>query len=357
MRSIFPAAVILCAAACGDDGSSNPDAPTTIDAPMTIDAPPLPGGCDYAELLDATNDDVAGSGAPETTGKTLGATSLTLCGQVDSTHFEAADEIVDIDGYVVTVPAGRLKVTVSGVGLEALGEVILGVYSGQNFGDIEAESTLHGTHVFYMDSFATAGPLEFAVIALNPTAATAPISYKVVISTDDPSLRCPAITAPANHVEGTDTGNTSNNVVDINYSAAPPAQVEVLSAATTDLPEVAIGGTIGATTNYRITGNLAEVAAVGSYKDRDTFSFTTGPTTDEVSVRVNWTGATDLDIYLFEAALPSVGVGRSGEAQQEFQTFAVKPSTTYWLWTGLYSPGTGPVPYSVALCGADFTPP
>jgi len=282
---------------------------------------------------------------------------VTICGQVDSGHFIAADGIVDIDGYAVTLPAGKIRVTVSGAGLEALGEVILGVYSGTNFGDIVAETSLHGTHVFYMDAFATGGAVEFAVIALNPTAATAPLPYKIVISTDDPSLRCTRITAPADHVEGADTGNTSNNVVDVNYSAVPPAEVETLSPAANDLPEVATGGTIAATTNYRITGDLAETPAVGSYKDRDTFSFITGPTTDQVSVRVNWAGAQDLDILLLEAAVPSIGAGRSGEMQQEFMTFAVKPSTTYWLWTGLFSSGTGPVPYSISLCGADFTPP
>jgi hypothetical protein len=360
MRSIFPAAVILCAAACGDDGSSNPDAPTTIDAPMTIDAPPLPGGCDYAELLDATNDDVAGSGAPETTGKTLGATSLTLCGQVDVTHFDAG--LVDIDGYAVNLPAGRIRVTVSGTGLEALDEVILGAYSGTNFGNIEEETTLRGTHVFYMDSFSTAGAFEFAVIATNPTAPTAAIPYKIVITVDDPSARCPKITAAANHTEGTDTGNTSNDVVDINYGLG--ADYESLSPVTTDVPEVATGGTIGATTNYRISGTLANTVAVGSYKDRDTFSIMTGPTTDELSVRINWPGAADLDMFLYDVTtttvVPLKNVGTSqilANTEDEYKTFAVKPNSTYWLWTGLDQSSTGPIAYSLSLCGADFTPP
>jgi len=349
-------AVITVAAACGDDGgASNPDAPSSIDSPNTIDAPPLPGGCDYAELLDATNDDVAGSGAPETTGKTL-ATTVTLCGQVDITHLES--DLVDIDGYAVNLPAGRIKVTVSGAGLEALDEVILGTYSGPNFGDIEEETTLRGTHVFYMDQFSVAGAFEFAVIATNPTAPTAAIPYKIVISVDDPSARCPKITAAANHTEGADTGTTSNDVVDINYGIMGPG-FEALSPATTDLPEVATSGTIGATTNYRISGTLANTVAVGSYKDRDTFSFRTGPTTDELSVRVNWTGTADLDFFLYETGgPPNVGnVQRPSTAEGEFKTFAIKPDTAYWVWTGLDSGSTGPISYDVSLCGADFIAP
>ena len=66
----------------------------------------------------------------------------------------------------------------------------------------------------------------------------------------------------------------------------------------------------------------------------------------------------DLDVYLFEGASPSVGgSSKSVDMEDEFKTFAVKPNTTYWLWTGLYRLSTGPKLYDVSLCGADFMPP
>lgn len=358
MRSIrlVSLALLSLAAACGDDGPSDTvDAPVTPDGPP--DAPPLPGGCDYSELQDTTNDDVSAAGTPETTAKTLGATSITLCGQVDSTHY-ATSGLVDADGFAVNLPAGPIRVTVSGPGLEALRDVTLGVYSGASFGTIEGETLFRGTHTFYMDTFATGGAFEFAVIAGNAAAITAPVPYKIVITVDDPAARCSKITAAANHTEGTDTGATSNDVIDIDFSPVAGADKETLSVPTTDVVEVATGGTIGPTTNYRITGTLAETAIVGDYKDRDTFSFTTGATTDQVSIRVNWAGTADLDVYLFEGAIPSVGgSSKLGEMEDEFKTFAVKPSTTYWLWTGLYRLNTGPKPYDISICGADFTPP
>jgi hypothetical protein len=355
MRSIRVLSVALLAlVACGgDDAPANPDAPVTPDGPLDA---PVPSGCDYAELSDATNDDVSGTGTAETTGKTL-AGSITLCGQVDSTHYTAANGLVDIDGYAVMIPAGPVRVTISGPGLEAMRDVALEISEGAGFMDLTDRQALLGTHVFYMANL-PGGLYQFQIQAGNATAPTAAVPYKIVITVDDPAVRCPKITATANHTEGNDTGGTSNDVIDRDFSPVAGMPVETLSPATTDNAEVTTNGTIDTTTSYRITGSLAEVAIVGDYKDRDTFAFTTGAATDQVSIRVNWAGAADLDMFLFPGGVPSVaGSYDTAMVEGEFRTFAVKPSTTYWVWTGLYRASTGPIAYDISLCGSDFTHP
>ncbi|MBA3454493.1 MAG: hypothetical protein H0T42_15495 [Deltaproteobacteria bacterium] len=356
MRSIHCLAVAVFAlVGCGDDGAATPDAAIEIDAPL--DAPAPPAGCDYGELQDATNDDLATPpSTAETTGKTL-ATSITLCGQLDSTHYNATNGLVDIDGFAVTLPAGPVRVTVSGPGLEAMRDVTLEISEGANFADLTDRQILLGTHVYYMSNL-DAGLYQFAIQAGNATALTAPLTYKIVITVDDPASRCPKITAAPNHTEGLDTATTSNDVIDRDFSPAAGMPPETLTPAVSDNPEVTPNGTINPTTTYRITATLAEATVAGGYKDRDTFAFTTGAATDQVSIRVNWAGAADLDMYLFPAAVPSIaGSSVTSSTEGEFRTFAVKPSTTYWVWTGLYRTSTGPQPYDISVCGSDFVHP
>ena len=353
MRSIpYLSLAVLALVGCGDDAPANPDAPVTVDA--APDAPPLPGGCDYTELQDATNDDLSTpANNPETTGKSLTG-AVTLCGQIDTSHFSATDGLVDVDGYAVMVPAGPIRVTVSGPGLEALRDVTLELSNGAGFQDRYADQVLLGTHVFYMETV-EAGVYQFAVIAGNAAAPTAPIPYKIVITADDPAVRCPKITAAASFTEANDgAGSRGNDVYAVNYSATP---ADTLTAAADTAEPTALTLTPGDA--KRLSGTLAEIAINGSYKDRDSFVFTTGANTDEVTLRVNWTGTADLDAFLFETSLvPRVGqANKTATTESEFKTIAVKPNTMYAVWTGLFSSSTGPITYDISLCGSDFTHP
>ncbi len=357
MRSIRTlAVVVLSLAACGDDAPANPDAPVTPDGPP--DAPPIPGGCDYAELLDGTNDDLtSATGAPETTAQTL-AGALRICGQVDATHYSATDGLVDVDGFAVTVPAGPVRVTVSGPGLEALRDVTLEISTGANFADLHDRQLLVGTHVFYMDTM-PAGLYQFAVVAGNATAPTAAVPYKIVITADDPTTRCPKITAAADFTEANDgAGSRGNDVYAIDFSMPANMTSQTLTTITTDSSEPT-GVALNPGDAKRLRGNLAEIAADLDYKDRDSFVFTTGANTDEITFRVNWTGTADLDAFLFLAgAVPSVGASYvTSNMESELRTVAVKPNTMYAVWTGLYLTSTGPLAYDISLCGSDFTHP
>jgi hypothetical protein len=357
MRS-FPylSLAVLALVGCGDDAPANPDAPDVTDA--APDAPQMMAGCDYSELQDATNDDLtSATGVPETTGKTLTG-AITLCGQIDNTHYDATEGLVDVDGFAVMVPTGPIRVTVSGPGVEALRDVMLEISTGADFANVWDRSELLGTHVFYMDPI-EAGLYQFAVIAGNATAPAAPLPYKIVITADDPSTRCPKITTAADFTEAGDgAGSRGNDVYGVNYAAMAPATVYSLTPAGNDMSEPT-ALTINPGDARRLTGSLAEIAVDGSYKDRDSFVFTTGANTDQVTMRINWTGTADLDAFLFEAGVvPRIGnANMASTMEAEFKTIAVKPSTMYAVWTGLDRTSTGPIAYSISLCGSDFTHP
>lgn len=359
MRSIrLASSLLLIAAACGDDGSKI----TTIDAAPTVDAPPdsppLPPGCNYAELADTMNDDFSqgATGAPEMTGLTFGATPITLCGSVNSGHF--ASNTVDFDSYAVNVPAdANVYVTLVGTGLEVPTVATLFIYGGTNYADFFGASKFEVNHGVVATGL-PAGMYEFSVGVRNAADVAAPIPYKIKISTDAPDTRCAKVTAAANFTEAGDgAGNTNNDVVGIDFGAPQGTPAEALTAATTDTAE-ATALTIAPATNYRITGNSANNTVVGSYKDRDAFEFTTGATTNEIAIRLNWPGTTaDLDYFIFPKAVPSIG-GSSAAAnmEPEYAVTAVKPNTSYWVWVGGYKTNAAASAYDVSICGSTFTP-
>jgi hypothetical protein len=111
-----------------------------------------------------------------------------------------------------------------------------------------------------------------------------------------------------------------------------------------------------------VTGISELVDPDDDYQDRDTFAFTTGSATTQMSIRLNWAATTvDLDyrVYPETTAAPLSIVGGLDESQSEyeFETFAVKPNTTYWLWVAAEDGSTGqPAAYGATLCGATWSP-
>lgn len=352
MRTIRSVAAILAsiATACGDDASAPTDAQIIEDSADEPDAPPTPEGCDHAEADDENNDDVTQGGAPELTGLSLTAAApKVICGTVSPDHWDDTDDTVDVDSYALQLPAGPIIVTLSGTGLETLGEAKLGVYSGTDFETIEAEEPLVGSHAVMMLDLPS-GAYEFSLLSENGTPITTAIDYKIRISVDTPATRCPKIAGAANHMEG--TGN--NDVVEITYAGGTMMN---LTASGADAPEVS-GVNILPSFVARISGAIAATGQVGDYKDPDTYSFTTGPVMDSLTIRLNWSGPADLDWFLFKGNVPAVAssaYGRSGE--DEMLTVSVLPNTTYWLFAGMDKNSTAPATYDLSLCGATFAPP
>ncbi|MFN0253447.1 MAG: hypothetical protein ACKV2T_41645 [Kofleriaceae bacterium] len=352
MPTIRSLAVILTllASACGDDGGASPADGQTEDGRVEIDAPPTTSGCDYSEANDTGNDDVTQTGSPELTGLSLSAAAgRVLCGTVSPDHFDDTDDTVDVDAYALQIPAGPIIVTLSGAGLETLGEAKLGVYSGASFETIEAEEPLVGSHAVVMLDL-PAGAYEFSLLSSNGTAITSAIDYKIKISVDTPATRCPKIAGAANYMETP----ANNDVIQITF-AGGTSITETASGA--DAPQ-ASGVNLLPGFVARISGEIAATGQVGAYKDPDTYSFTTGPGVDSITIRLNWPGAADLDWFLFKGGLPAVArVSNSNSAEDEMLTVSVLPSSTYWIWTGMYEDSTAPMTYDLSICGTTFLAP
>lgn len=335
--------VVALLAACGDDSPS-----AGVDAGIdsgtdggTIDNIP----CDYTESQDLTNSTVPNA---EPSNLTLGASRIVICGKMDTGHYDATQQLVDADGIEFSVAAETdVIVHLVGNGVAMPDRMIVQIIHADNrlygFGVVEGD---HASFIFRIP----ADEYVLAVYALNGAALSSAIDYKVLIDIDTP--RC-AAKSVADHNEGTDGG--ANDVIDFTFNSNNQSS---LSASTTDAPEVT-NFTIASGSSYAIAGTMADVDPPDDYMDRDTFAFTTGPTTTQMTVRLNWpTVGADLDFRLYPAGIPQSFAAGIDTANTEFEleTFAVKPNTMYWLWIAQEDGTTAPATYSATLCGETFTP-
>lgn len=332
--------------ACGGDDKTKVDAPIHIDAPGGgSDGPGGQVTCAYTEMADATNNMAA---TAEASGLAVTG-STAICGKLDSSHFDSANQLVDVDVYGFSLAADQdLIVRVWGAAA-ALDTVTIQIADpsgtqlafGKYLGD-------HGALSVHL----TAGNYVAGVAAFNPSAIGSAIDYHVSFELDTPATRCGKITAAANYTETGDGGGSGNDMVDYNETADPQKR---LTTSTTDMPEMT-GVTATAGSKSRLTGSSANVNAADSYMDRDTYQFTTGANVNELSIRLNWAATTvDFDYLVLAANSANSFAGglRTSNSEDEFETFAVAPSTTYWLWVGSYDGSTGlPQTYDASICAA-----
>lgn len=344
MRPIVPLLLLL--AACGDDGgSATPDAGMP-DAPADAAIDTLPAGCDYAEQRDATNDNVSpATGTAEDTHLTL-AQRAVVCGAFEHTHFDG-DITVDIDAYRMTFD-GDVLVRIAGAGSEAIELVGVDIYGGAAFDQRIGAVTFYGDHGVTALRV-PAGTYELLPFALNSQATTATVAYKLSVERATP---CAELTTGGYAESHDGAASTGNDVV-----AFPVGSPTALTASAADMPEpTALAIAPGA--RERVSGSAADVAVADRYEDKDVYAFTTGAMTNELAVRLGWTGAANLDFHLFEANNPDPVVRALGtEAGLEAATFSVKPNAMYWLSVGAKAGGTGlPAAYAATLCGAAYVP-
>jgi hypothetical protein len=307
--------------ACGDNAVA-PDA-LVIDAiDAAPDTPTPPAGCSWAELFDAANHT-----APELTGLSFARTPLVMCGQVDLGHSVSTTMLVDSDAFGFTLASERpIRVELEGT-FGALG-VELSITN--RFGDPITTSRFVGAHAITAAKL-PAGDYGVAIRAIGAEPASA-IAYKATITADTSSC----MPAGAAYIESA----TPNDVVEVRYTGDPALRRVLI----TGTPEPAGTAT-------RLTGTSTAADSPDDFRDRDTFAITTG-TADTMTVRLDWTGAADLDLLVFPAGIPEIaGATRVAASGPETATFAVAPSTTYWIWIGAYDTSAGlPVTYDVAIC-------
>jgi hypothetical protein len=329
--------------ACGG-GSGGADARN--DAVTFADAP-LTGTCDYTE-----HDDVDNAATAETTALTVGGAPRTICGAIDRGHLSG--DVVDDDVYAIAVAAGGadLVVRLDGAGAAYLTEVLVEIQDAAGNG--------HGYGVYVVDhgvmtTHLAAGTYSVVVEARHVAEIETTVPYHVTIAADVPSMHCPKITAAANHVEADDGKDFAAN--DMIYIVGG---AETLTPSATDAPDDT-GLVVTSEMSYRITGSSAKVDVAppdgDDYNDRDTFLISTGADTNELDLRLDWTGATnDLDFFLFpEVVGNTTPLDIGGGATSTFgevQTIAVAPSSRYWLWVGGFDSSKAlPTTYDVSICG------
>jgi hypothetical protein len=306
--------------------------------------------CDYLERDDGGNVDTA-----EMTGVTVADHPGNVCGSVDIGH--ANGTTLDVDTFRLSTAGGEQLVEIAGGdGYDLLTALEVRIFDSAVNPTLLAEGALDprlaGHGAFLADL--PAGAVDVVVSATAPGELSAAVPYRVQLS-PSPSERCPAVTGRADYVETHDgAGDTGNDVLSVDYAMDP------WYAATAGGSPEATGLSISAGPAYRLTGNSAATAHADDYLDRDTFALTTGDTTNELAIRLGWTGqGADLDYHVFEAAsMTPVGSGElSSTTPPELEVFPVKPSTAYWLWIGRFQeamPGAT-VPYDATICGGSFT--
>lgn len=344
MRPILT--LLLALAACGDDGAAvAPDAGTP-DAPVDVAADALPAGCDYLEQRDGTNDDVSpATGTAEDTHLSVGSRAV-ICGAFEHTHFDG-DITVDIDAYRITLSTDVI-VRLSGAGAEAIELVGVDIYGGAAFDQRVGAVTFYGDHGVTALAL-PAGTYELLPFALNSQATTAPVPYQLSI---EPGTPCAPLTTGGYAESHDGAANAGNDVV-----AFPSGSPSALTASPADMPEPT-ALTLVSGTPARVSGTAADIPVADRYEDKDTFAFATGAGINELTVQLGWTGAADLDAYLFEAGSADPIVrGIATTPMKESVMFSVKPNAMYWLLVGAKAGGTGlPATYGATLCGGSFVP-
>jgi hypothetical protein len=342
----------LVLAACGGGGSSGdkPDAPDGVIDAADIDAPDNMITCAYTEAADATNTNAAGA---EPTSLTFGTQKTSICGKINNGHFNASTGAVDVDAFKITVTAqtGAL-VHLTG---QAGGLQIVALQVATGTGQLLALGTYEGDHATTSVRL-PAGETTLAVVAVNAADIGAPIDYAITIVEDKPMQRCPKSTAAPYNEVNDGAQNDGNDIYRFSQTADPQTSF----TAQADAPEPS-GVTANASMSYLLHGSSANVNPNDDYQDRDTFAFTTGATTTQLSVRLNWTATTvDFDFKVYPMmSLVSIGAGlKTSNTEDEFHTFAVKPNTQYWLWVGAFDGATAlPATYDATLCAEAFAIP
>ena len=330
---------LLATSACGgDDGD---------DAPPGVTPPPA---CDFTEANDATNDQA--SAAEMTNISDVGTSGRALCGKVDASH--RTNTTIDSDHYRITVGSEALLVHFAGGdGSDALPDFTLRIFDTSTPPVLLAEKTVNPAIADHAAFLADLAPGDYDVVVTatgNADIATS-VDYKVQFLPDDP-MRCPKSTDAATYNEANDGAtNTGNDGFTINWSDDPA----IVAAAG---PAEASGISLDPTTKAHITGMMGATDAADEYLDQDSYSFTTGKDTNEMSIRVDWAGAgADLDYVVIEdgQTVLTQESDTSDTSGDEFATFALKPSTSYVVWVGAHDgSGSLPMAYDVSLCGSGF---
>ncbi len=338
--------VIGATVACGGSG----DDEAVIDGAVAPDASGDGGQIDCrGEVDDDRNDDTA-----EPTGLTFAGDRIALCGAIDLGH--AQGDLIDRDRYQLTVaPAAPVVVRLTAPLAGLVGQLELRVDDAS--GDPRALARVRAGNAV-TTLLLPAGEYHLSVEARAASVAAA-VPYRIEVYADVPAMRCPPVPDGNVHAERDESqsGHRSNDVIEAR-DAPPILSTRATSNDADDADATGQAATAGG--HFTITGTSADVASDGdAYHDRDTFSFYTGATTNQLDLRVVWTGGiADLDLQIFEEGKAGEPMGTPVAAitGEEVVITAVEPSKPYWLWVGGSERSTSlPTAYVVHVCGREIS--
>jgi hypothetical protein len=107
--------------------------------------------------------------------------------------------------------------------------------------------------------------------------------------------------------------------------------------------------------SYRVNGTSADVSRLGDFLDGDSYSFHTGPSTTQLTLRADWQGGSDMDLFVMKAGtVERVGYSTySSTTSPEYVTVRVKPNTDYIAFAG--GQYGSPFNYSLTFCGETYS--
>jgi hypothetical protein len=311
--------------------------------------------CNYREATDTNSGEIA-----ELTGLVIDNLSASVCGRIDGGHYDVANQIVDTDRFRLTI-GGTGDILVQLVGdtsASLFSEIDVRVFDTSRFPKLVAAGRLDlalADHLAFAAQL-DPGDYDFVVAAQAPGDLSGTSDYRLRVS-PGPAKRCPVPMGEVDYREAHDGPDaTGNDMVDVDFKRS------VWLTRSSGAPEPT-RLSVRARDSFRLSGESAAIDPTtrnDEYLDRDTFAIHTDSTANELSVRLDWSSTTDagadLDYLVIEpSTLAAVAIANTTSVtEHEFQTFAVKPSTDYWIWVGAFKGSSGATPFDLAVCGGHF---
>jgi hypothetical protein len=308
------------AAGAGGDGGASGE----VEEVVTL----TPTTCSYTEVE---------SNSSQPTGLDAKTALKVICGKVDTGHFSAGDHLLDKDTYGIALKGGE----------PVLMRLELPTFSGLTRVEvlIDQDPIVITKPVTVFNMYSLFSSALVRISAYSAADLSESIPYQLSIVSDDVDARCAANTGAAAFTEAGDAANNRGNDVYVFDYAVPSATSGTAEATGITLDHA----------SYRVNGKSADVARLGDFLDGDSYRFHTGPSTTQVTLRADWQGSHDLDLFVMKAGtLERAGYSTLfSNSSPEYVTVRVKPNTDYVAFAG--GQGGSPFDYSLTLCGETYS--
>lgn len=305
----------------GDGGAGG-----AVDEVVTL----TPTTCNYTEVE---------SDSSQATGLDAKTALKVICGKVDTGHFSAGDQLLDKDTYGIALTGSK----------HGLMRLELPTFTGLTRIEvtIDQQTVVITQPVTVFNIYSLFSSIFLRINAYSAADLSEPIPYQLSVVSDDVNARCAASNAAASFTEAGDGANNRGNDVYTFDDDVPSTTGGGDSAEAT--------GITLAQASYRVNGKSADVSRLGDFLDGDSYSFHTGPSTTQLTLRADWQGGRNMDLFVMKAGtLERAGYSTTfSNTSPEYVTVRVKPNTDYIAFAGGFA--GSPFDYSLTLCGETYS--